>query len=65
MAIAEAQLLLRTIEYDELRRQINHLGIAADEIEHLVATLRAMWPGERPFEHPYYWGGFVLTGNPG
>lgn len=64
-ALTVAQRELRTVTYATLRRRLSSMGMAEPAIECRLALLQVMWPGDRPFEHPYYWGAFMLTGNPG
>jgi CHAT domain-containing protein len=63
-ALVEAQRYLRTLDIEQLRMHLTDYRLASDQIEVLMTMFTAMLPGSNPFDHPYYWGAFLLIGDP-
>jgi tetratricopeptide (TPR) repeat protein len=61
-ALAEAKRWLRLLSREELQRLVNELpaGTRGSEVETTRPNAAA-----HPYEHPYYWAGFFLIGDPG
>jgi CHAT domain-containing protein len=65
-ALHEAKQWLRTLTQDQVDAERKRLNLVAGQGAR--GTERALNVGTaapvHPFEHPYYWGGFILIGNP-
>lgn len=55
-ALREAQAALRSARADELMRRF------AEELPTASDRFASLPPDSRPFAHPYYWAGFIVTG---
>lgn len=66
-ALTTAQQILRTMTADSLYKHLLMIqGVPAAKVEQDLSILKAMLPDtEYIFDHPYYWGAFILVGNPG
>lgn len=63
-ALLAAQHHLRTLDWNYVQQRL-----ASDDWDEPITQaqrqlLKTMMPGDRPFDHPYYWGAFLLIGNP-
>lgn len=63
-ALHSAQKALRTMTITELQAHLARYGLSEEEIATASAQLTKMWPGDQPFHHPYYWGAFIIVGDP-
>jgi CHAT domain-containing protein len=66
-ALDEAKRWLRGLTVDEVGGELTALGRGT--VRPLAeasgtAPLSAAASGSRPYAHPYYWGAFVLAGDP-
>ena len=64
-ALAEAQRYVRSMDAEALHARLADYGLSPSEITDLLDLFETMLPGRRPFDHPYYWGAFLLIGAPG
>ncbi|MFQ5340107.1 MAG: CHAT domain-containing protein [Anaerolineae bacterium] len=64
-AVAEAQRYVRSIDTETLRSRLAEYGLSLSEANDLLGLFETMLPGRQPFDHPYYWGAFLLIGDPG
>ncbi|MFQ5857771.1 MAG: CHAT domain-containing protein [Anaerolineae bacterium] len=63
-AVSEAQYYVRSIDAETLRIRLADYGLSPSAITDLLDLFGTMLPGRRPFDHPYYWGAFLLIGDP-
>lgn len=63
-ALRAAADFLRTITLDGVTDGLRGYGLSSVAAGELVSLFMAMNPGPNPFEHPTYWAGFLLIGNP-
>lgn len=63
-ALVEAQWYLRTLTGEQIRTRLIDYRLAPAQIEGLMKMFSTMMPGPNPFDHPYYWGAFLLIGDP-
>lgn len=61
-AVLAAQQFVRECVIDELGDMLRQYGLDTSATKETISLFRAMLPGDRPFDHPYYWGGFILMG---
>jgi CHAT domain-containing protein len=66
-ALAEAKTWLRNLDVDEAGSEL--AALKRGSVRPLAkasgtAPLSAKVAGVRPYDHPYYWGAFVLVGDP-
>jgi CHAT domain-containing protein len=61
-ALAEAKRWLRGLSSDDLQRLVKELPPVS---RGSVGTLTGRLESAHPYEHPYYWSGFILIGDPG
>lgn len=62
-AFASAQNHLRTMSIDTLRVQLGQYGLSTEDVDTHLSAFSSRLSGEHPFDHPYYWGAFLLIGN--
>ena len=63
-ALAEAKQWLRTLSTKEVKRVLGEL-LQAKRGTEVAFNVPVVETGDRPYEHPYYWGAFILIGDPG
>ena len=63
-ALATAQQHLRQMDMHALQHKLEEYGLSELMIAETTALFRRMLPGQNPFDHPYYWGAFLLLGDP-
>jgi CHAT domain-containing protein len=63
-ALSAAQRYLRELDVDDLRAKVAAWQVPDAVANAQIATFTARLPGRHPFDHPYYWGAFLLVGNP-
>ena len=59
-----AQRHLSTITTDVLRQMLLEYDMDSIAVEPTLTMFHDLLPGPKPFNHPYYWGAFVLIGDP-
>ncbi len=60
-ALRRAQLWLRDARSEELFESLEEITTLSGEERTIITS--GLRPGERPFRHPYYWGGLVVVGS--
>jgi tetratricopeptide (TPR) repeat protein len=60
-ALQEAKRWLRDLSGPEVSRMTSQLARGAVGLKKPLPR----WTAGRPYEHPYYWAGFILIGDPG
>ncbi|MEM7127376.1 MAG: CHAT domain-containing tetratricopeptide repeat protein [Chloroflexota bacterium] len=63
-AVRIAQQTVAGMSSKTVHSRLEAYGMMANEITDALALFQAMLPGAKPFDHPFYWGGFVLIGSP-
>jgi len=68
-ALAEAKEHVKTMKNGELIKYLinNNITDATEktELEDIYSNATDDWKEERPYEHPYYWAGYILQGDIG
>jgi CHAT domain-containing protein len=62
-ALREAKLWLRSLSAEEIQRQVAALPTGSRVGTETAKPRETAKPGRR-FDHPYYWAGFILIGDP-
>ena len=63
-ALRAAQHYVASVDLGVLEGRLRDYGLPASSIAGIVRTFQAMLPGDHPFAHPFYWGAFLLIGDP-
>lgn len=63
-AVQEAQRFVANIDINQLHARFEQYGMAPEVVLDRLRLFQAMLPDQKPFDHPYYWGGFILIGAP-
>jgi CHAT domain-containing protein len=63
-ALDEAKTWLRALSAAEAEAEMKRLALDPAAASRGERTAPAAAVPSRPFEHPYYWAGFILIGNP-
>jgi hypothetical protein len=61
-ALTEAKRWLRSLSSEDVQRLVQELPAAA---RGNVSVMKGPLTSARPYEHPYFWAGFILIGDPG
>jgi CHAT domain-containing protein len=63
-ALVGAQRYLMQMESTALEVRLREYGLLPESIAETIVHFQKMLPGGLPFAHPYYWGAFLLIGDP-
>ena len=63
-ALSIAQQRLIHMNNTDLQNHLEEFALAPTLIAETISQFTAMLPGPHPFAHPYYWGAFLLIGDP-
>lgn len=63
-AVREAQSYLRCLKIDDVQAWLVTSGQTSTQAEKYLQGFQRMVLGPHVFDHPYYWGAFLLIGNP-
>jgi CHAT domain-containing protein/Tfp pilus assembly protein PilF len=63
-ALASAQRHLMGMNRATLEKALRVYGLDPAAVAETMRQFEMMLPGEYPFAHPYYWGAFLLMGDP-
>ena len=62
VALQAAQGALRSLTVAQLGERLRSFGLAEVQVVDQIELFTTMLPGDHPFDHPYYWAGFLLVG---
>ncbi len=63
-ALVDAQHYLVEMDAETLQTRLAEYGLDPSITAETIGLFHAMLPGVHPFAHPYYWGAFILIGDP-